>query len=115
MSEQCVEKVWRDHRFHSCTRSGSIERDTGWYCKQHDPVARQERLQERAREQNEKWAVESKERHRRAIALRYHQRLVDALRKARAVAASPESFELDEVQNDFAALLAEIDKEAANG
>lgn len=35
-----------------------------------------------------------------------HAELLDGIRKARAVAASPQSFDLEEVERDFAALIA---------
>ena len=44
-------------------------------------------------------------------ALKYHDELVAQMRKARAVAASPLSFDLEGVERDFASLLARIDAE----
>jgi hypothetical protein len=45
---QCVERVYPSDRWgafypHQCSRKGVVERETGWYCAQHDPVVVAER------------------------------------------------------------------------
>jgi hypothetical protein len=42
---QCVERVYRPHQFMSgqCAHKAVVERDGKPYCRQHDPVAKQER------------------------------------------------------------------------
>jgi hypothetical protein len=41
---------------HRCTRSGSVEYEGKWYCRQHDPVA----AAEKDRERRARWEEESK-------------------------------------------------------
>jgi hypothetical protein len=48
MDNQCVERVIPREAFGSfhayqCSRKGVVERETGWYCTQHDPVRIKER------------------------------------------------------------------------
>ena len=57
-AQQCCGQVrkntnWPGHR--QCSRVGVIERDKKWYCKQHDPVAKKERSDERYKKFSEKW------------------------------------------------------------
>ena len=79
----------RSARFHQCCRKGVIDRDGVLYCKQHDPVA----VQEREREADERYRKEQAARttyfHRQRMgqeALRALELIADGHNNPRALA-----------------------------
>lgn len=55
MSEKCCEQIYNGtFRYSQCSRNGTIQRNGKWYCRQHDPVARQEARDSR----HAKWAAD---------------------------------------------------------
>ena len=48
----CAARVWRSYSYGSsgCSRPGTVERDGQWFCRQHDPVAADERHKARSAE-----------------------------------------------------------------
>lgn len=94
----CNVRVYHGHGFRGCTRKGVIECDDKWYCKQHDPVARAQKANDRDAAWRAKWAREREQRERTARAVNAHDA---AVRLAAGILEKPWSqFSMD----DFHAL-----------
>ena len=117
---RCKEHVHDDYGvgFHPCLRKAQEGSD---YCKLHDPDERKRRQEERDSALRKKFEASLKKQRQDNIAIRYHQRLVDALRKqvkSMNCICKFLTYTGDEppcTTCKLRALLAEIDKEEPHG
>jgi len=81
---RCDTRIHSGFLSHQCPRNGVIERDGKFYCRQHDPVAVQQKRDERRKAMDDKFAAMDA-RHKEAA--RIAALKVDAVAALREIAA----------------------------
>ncbi len=81
---RCDTRIYSEFRSHPCTRNGAVERDGKFYCRQHDPVAVQQKRGDRRKALDDKFAAMDA---KRKEAARIAALQVDAVAALREIAA----------------------------